>query len=33
MREIAISQLVLARDGYDKFAISPRDIVKLAKRF
>ena len=33
MREIALSQLVLARDGYDKFAISPKDIVKLAKNF
>ena len=33
MKEIALSQLVLARDGYDKFAISPKDIVKYAKRF
>ena len=33
MREVALSQLVLTRDGYDKFAISPKDIVKLAKRF
>jgi len=33
MKEIALSQLVLTRDGYDKFAISPKDIVKLAKRF
>ena len=33
MKEIAISQLVLTRDGYDKFAIAPRDIVELAKRF
>ena len=33
MREVALSQLVLARDGYEKFAISPRDITKLAKRF
>ena len=33
MKEIALSQLVLTRDGYDKFAISPKDIVELAKRF
>lgn len=33
MKEIALSQLVLARDGYDKFAITPKDIVELAKRF
>ena len=33
MREVALSQLTLARDGYDKFAISPKDIVKLAKQF
>ena len=33
MREVAVSQLVLTRDGYDKFAISPKDSVKLAKRF
>ena len=31
MKEIALSQLVLARDGYEKFAIDPRDIIKLAK--
>ena len=33
MREIALSQLVLTRDGYDKFAIDPKDITKLAKNF
>lgn len=33
MREIALSQLVLTRDGYDKFGITPKDIVKLAKSF
>lgn len=33
MREIALSQLVLTRDGYHKFAINPKDITTLAKRF
>lgn len=33
MTEIALSQLVLARDGYHKFAIDPADITELAKRF
>ena len=33
MKEIALSMLTLTRDGYDKFAISPKDITKLAKRF
>ena len=33
MREIALSQLVLARDGYQKFAITPKDITLLAKTF
>ena len=33
MKEIALSQLVLTRDGYDKLVISPKDIVELAKRF
>ena len=33
MKEIALSQLVLARDGYEKFAIDPRDIIKLAKAY
>lgn len=33
MKEIALSQLVLARDGYEKFVIDPKDIVKLAERF
>lgn len=33
MKEIALSQLVLARDGYHKFAISPKDIVELAKKY
>ena len=29
MKEIALSQLVLTRDGYDKFAILPKDIVEF----
>jgi hypothetical protein len=33
MREIALSQLVLARDGFEKFAVSPKDISSLAKKF
>ncbi len=33
MREVALSQLVLTRDGYEKFAISPKDIAELAKRY
>lgn len=33
MKEIALSQLMLTRDGYEQFAINPKDIVKLAKRF
>lgn len=33
MKEIALSQLVLARDGYHKFAIDPKDIKELARRF
>ena len=33
MKEIALSMLTLARDGYDKFAIDPKDIVKLAKQY
>lgn len=33
MKEIALSQLVLARDGYHKFAIETKDIAKLAKSF
>ena len=33
MKEIALSMLTLARDGYDKFAIDPIDIVKLAKQY
>lgn len=33
MREIALSQLVLVRDGYHKFAINPKDIIALAKQF
>ena len=33
MKEIALSQLVLARDGYHKFAIDSKDITKLAKEF
>ena len=33
MREIALSQLVLTRDGFEKFAVSPKDISSLAKKF
>ena len=33
MKEIALSMLTLVRDGYDKFAIGPKDIVKLAKQY
>ena len=33
MKEIALSMLTLARDGYMKFAISPKDIVKLARDY
>ena len=33
MKEIALSQLVLARDGYNKFAIAPKDITELAKKY
>ena len=33
MKEIALSQLVLARDGNPKFAINPKDIIELAKRY
>lgn len=33
MKEIALSQLVLARDGYHKFAINPKDIIELAKKY
>lgn len=33
MKEIALSQLVLSRDGYHKFAINPKDITTLAKKF
>lgn len=33
MREIALSQLVLTRDGYHKFDINPKDITALSKRF
>lgn len=32
MKEIALSQLTLTRDGYNKFAIDPKDITKLAKK-
>lgn len=31
MREIALAQLALARDGYSKSVITPRDITRLAK--
>jgi len=33
MREIARSQLALVRDGFEKFAVSPKDISSLAKKF
>ena len=33
MKEIARSMLTLTRDGYDKFAIAPKDIVKLSKKY
>jgi hypothetical protein len=33
MREIALSQLALVRHGYEKFAISLKDISSLAKLF
>ena len=33
MKEIVLSQLTLTRDGYEQFAINPKDIVKLAERF
>ena len=33
MREIALSQLALAKDGFEKFAVSPKDISLLAKKF
>ncbi len=33
MREVALSQLTLTRDGYHKHAITPCDITTLAKRF
>ena len=33
IKEIALSQLTLTRDGYEQFAINPKDIVKLAERF
>ena len=33
MKEIALSLLVLARDGYHKFAIEAKDITKLAKKY
>lgn len=33
MKEIALSMLALARDGYDMFGMTPRDITKLAKNF
>ena len=33
MKEIALSQLVLAHDGYHKFAIETKDITKLAKKY
>lgn len=33
MKEIALSMLTLVRDGHDKFAITPKDIIELAKKY
>ena len=33
MKEIALSMLTLVRDGYDKLAITPKDIIELAKKY
>lgn len=33
MKEVALSMLTLTRDGYEKFAIAPKDITILAKKF
>ena len=32
MKEIALSMLTLVRDGHDKLAITPKDIIELAKK-
>ena len=31
MTEVALSMIACSRNGYPKFAIGPRDIIKLAK--
>ena len=33
MKEIALSMLTLVRDGHDKLAITPKDIIELAKKY
>ena len=33
MKEIALSMLTLVRDGHDKFAITPKDIIELVKKY
>lgn len=33
MKEVALSMLTLSRDGYEKFAITPKDITILANKF
>ena len=33
MQEVALAMLALARDGYSRFAIAPRDITRLARQF
>ena len=33
MKEIALSMLTLVRDCHDKFAITPKDIIELAKKY
>lgn len=33
MKEVALSMLTLSREGYEKFAITPKDITILANKF
>lgn len=33
MKEVALAQLALSSNGYNKFAINPKDITALAKRY
>jgi len=33
IHQVAISMLTCTRDGYERFAINPRDIIRLAKKF